>query len=460
MEFCDFSGANYDALFTGWSALTLQQGVTFSNSTLQYCTAGAARQSIMDTYGWKITDAGLALRCYNSNIQTPITQANFQTAINNCLTTNPEDGLCSDSEYGAIIDWDVSQVTDMREAFRGKISFNGDISEWDVSSVTDMSWMFYAADAFNQDISSWDVSNVTEMNCMFHAADAFNQPIGSWSVSSVTSMYRMFYNASLFNKDIGTWDLSNVTSMRKMFYRASAFNQDIGSWNVSSVTHMGEMFYVATSFNQDIGGWNVSNVTNMRYMFAYASSFNQDIGAWDVSNVTNTWNMFENASAFNQDIGAWDVSSVIDMGGMFLNSEISTDNYDNILIGWSQQALQRNVRLAAGGSINYCSAADARQSIIDTYGWTITDGGLDCATAGVEDENLLAISIYPNPTNNTLFISGNETPITVTIYNVLGKEVLSIKNTHKINVQALPSGVYVIRISDGVGQTNRKFIKN
>ena len=69
-------------------------------------------------------------------------------------------------------------------------------------------------------------------------------------------------------------------------------------------------------------------------------------------------------------------------------------------------------------------------------------------------------AIYPNPTSNTLFISGNETPITVAIYNVLGKEVLSIKNTNNINVQALPSGVYVIRISDGVGQTNRKFIKN
>ena len=84
----------------------------------------------------------------------------------------------------------------------------------------------------------------------------------------------------------------------------------------------------------------------------------------------------------------------------------------------------------------------------------------DCATAGLEDESLFAISIYPNPTNNTLFISGNETPIAVAIFNVLGKEVLSIKNTNNINVQALPSGVYVIRISDGVGQTNRKFIKN
>jgi len=105
-------------------------------------------------------------------------------------------------------------------------------------------------------------------------------------------------------------------------------------------------------------------------------------------------------------------------------------------------------------------AADARQSIIDTYGWTITDGVLDCATASIEDQTQLDISIYPNPTNNTLFISGNETPITVAIYNVLGKEVLSIKNTNNINVQALPSGVYVIRISDGIGQTNRKFIKN
>jgi hypothetical protein len=68
--------------------------------------------------------------------------------------------------------------------------------------------------------------------------------------------------------------------------------------------------------------------------------------------------------------------------------------------------------------------------------------------------------IYPNPTDNTLFITGNETPITVSIYNLLGKEVLSVKNTNNINVEALQSGVYVIRISDGVGQTNRKFIKN
>ena len=82
------------------------------------------------------------------------------------------------------------------------------------------------------------------------------------------------------------------------------------------------------------------------------------------------------------------------------------------------------------------------------------------SSLSTEDNTMNIIKVYPNPVKDKLFISGNETPITVAIYNVLGKEVLSIKNTNNINVQALPSGVYMIRISDGVGQTNRKFIKN
>lgn len=70
------------------------------------------------------------------------------------------------------------------------------------------------------------------------------------------------------------------------------------------------------------------------------------------------------------------------------------------------------------------------------------------------------LKVYPNPVKDKLFISGNKTPISISIFNVLGKEVISIKNTNNINVQALPSGVYMIRISDGIQQTAQKFIKN
>jgi surface protein len=269
----------------------------------------------------------------------------------------------------------------------------------------------------------------------------------------------MFQRADSFNQDIGGWNVSSVNNMFAMFYIASSFNKDISSWDVSSVTNMYQMFDNASSFNQNIGAWNVRSVTNTGYMFREAISFNQDIGAWDVSNVTNMKNMLQRADSFNQDISSWDVSSVTNMYQMFDNSGIAADNYDNILIGWAEQALQANVQFGVGNT-KYCIGVNARQSIKDTYGWFITDGGLECATAGLEDENLFTISIYPNPTNNTLFISGNESPIAVSIYNVLGKEVLSIKNTNNINIKALPSGVYTIRISDGMRQTNSKFIKN
>ena len=82
------------------------------------------------------------------------------------------------------------------------------------------------------------------------------------------------------------------------------------------------------------------------------------------------------------------------------------------------------------------------------------------SSLGVNDQNITNISIYPNPVIDKLFIQGLSNPTKISVYNILGKEVLSIKNPNNINVQALPSGMYMIRISDGMHQTNRKFIKN
>jgi gliding motility-associated-like protein len=259
---------------------------------------------------------------------TPITDANFQTAVNTCLSTNPVDGMCSNSEYGAMKDWDVSNVTIMSGAFSDSnlhasfdiTTFNGDISSWDVSSVTDMRSMFYSAKAFNGDLSSWDVSSVTDMERMFQSASAFNQDIGSWDVSSVTNMSSMFSGASAFNQDIGSWDVSSVTNMYSMFYYAEAFNGDLSSWDVSSVTDMSYMFYYADAFNGDLSSWDVSSVTNMGSMFNNAGAFNQNLSSWDVSSVTNMSYMFYSADAFNGDLSSWDVSSVTDMYGMFYDA--------------------------------------------------------------------------------------------------------------------------------------------
>ena len=323
---------------------------------------------------------------------------------------------------------------------------------------------------------------VTDMRCMFTYTTEipsgiiysdtillFNQNISSWDVSNVTLMGLMFYKASSFNQPIGNWNVSNATSMNSMFCNATSFNQPIGNWDVSSVNNMAGMFMfinvTSSAFNQPIGNWNVSNVTSMSSMFYGATSFNQPIGNWDVSSVNDMGTMFSQATSFNQPIGNWDVSSVVSMTSMFASAGLSTANYDALLIGWStispnETPLKPNVGFS-GGNSKYCNGATARASIISTYGWTITDAGLDCTSLDTETFDTVALKLYPNPVSNFLNIKF-ESNLIIQPYNVvdnLGRVVLNGKLNDvetTINVEQLSKGIYYLNVSDNSAS---KFIK-
>ena len=292
--------------------------------------------------------------------------------------------------------WNVSSVTDMGSIFALASSFNQPIDNWNVSSVTDMDHIFYQASSFNKSIDNWDVSSATTMRSMFSQASSFNQPIGSWDVSSVINMGGTFQRASAFNQPIDSWNVSRVIGMWGMFEQASMFNQPIGSWDVSRVISMGDMFKLASIFNQPIDSWNVSSVRYMTGMFEQASTFNQPLDSWNVSSVPDMDKLFYQASSFNQPIGSWNVSSVTSMDNMFFNVTLSTPNYDDLLLGWSQLSLQNGVTFD-GGNSKYSNAAAARQSIITNFAWTITDGGPG------SPGDLTLLSNAANPDNDGTF---------------------------------------------------------
>ncbi|WP_108247070.1 BspA family leucine-rich repeat surface protein [Muricauda brasiliensis] len=205
--------------------------------------------------------------------------------------------------------------------------------------------------------------------------------IDQWGSIEWQSFFKTFSNGKnmMYNAE-DVPDMSNVKSMQEMFLNAGAFNADLNGWNTSNVEIMLDVFRGATSFNGDISSWDTGNVIDMSRMFFGATSFNGDLSGWDTSNVTFMPAMFYEAASFDQSLGAWDISSVTSMADMLTNTAMSTDNYENTLIGWfvvdpDETQVPPNIKLGADG-VTYCSPI-GKNTLISQYGWTILDDGLD-----------------------------------------------------------------------------------
>ena len=149
----------------------------------------------------------LSLAAPAAAVFTPTDRKELKDAVDKCLLEKSS-GDCpmlantnvpsrqGYATYGAIGEWDVSQVTNMWGIFKDKTDFNQDISSWDVSEVTRMNLMFAFAKAFNQDLSPWDVSKVTNMQSMFMDASNFNHELcGCTWVESSANQVIMFSGA-------------------------------------------------------------------------------------------------------------------------------------------------------------------------------------------------------------------------------------------------------------------------
>ena len=85
-----------------------------------------------------------------------------------------------------------------------------------------------------------------------------------------------------------------------------------------------------------------------------------------------------------------------------------------------------------------------------------------CATANVDKNNLLEISLYPNPAKSELNISAKNVIENATIYSILGKKVKSftVNATSKsLDVSNLSKGIYILRYTANNAVGSMKFIK-
>jgi len=351
---------NYDNLLIGWSALQVQPNVTLDMGTISYLNnqqVVSARNTLANS--WTINDAG------------PINGIIFNINITQQQIGQPLAIVYLLAPSNVTIKWgDGSQNTGISQTGTQTHTYNSaQIFEVLIEMVQNSSLQSFSLSPTYTDINSY------VLNCSTSSINNFSSFNGTFSDCS---------NLTTVNIDNSVF--LNVSNMANMFNNASSFNSDISGWDVSSVTDMEGMFFYASSFNSDISAWDVSSVTTMYGMFNSASAFNSDISGWNVSSVTTMNSMFSLATSFNQNVGNWNVSNVNDMTDMFFGSGLSTNNYDNLLLGWSALQVQPAVTLDMG-TVEYSNTTpviSARDILTVNNNWTINDGGVTCFVYGTK----------------------------------------------------------------------------
>tara|TARA_B100000900_G_scaffold300281_1_gene258838 strand:+ start:4694 stop:6223 length:1530 start_codon:yes stop_codon:yes gene_type:complete len=97
--------------------------------------------------------------------------------------------------------------------------------------------------------------------------------------------------------------------------------------------------------------------------------------------------------------------------------------------------------------------------------WTaqLYDDEVPClGTAGLNDNEINNLKMFPNPANDYLnFATNSSENIDIQIFNVLGKSVLKLENVENIiNISELKSGLYFVKINLGVKSSIKRLIIN
>ena len=336
--------------------------------------------------------------------------------------------------------------------------FDSDIS--DLTGIEDFTALAYLGCSFNQ-LTSLDISNNTALTTL-HCR---NNQLTSLDVTNNTALIYLYCNSN----QLTSLDVTNNTALSGLF---CDYNQ-LTNIDVTNNTALSSL----SCENNQLTNIDVTNNTALSSL----SCENNQLTNIDVTNNT----ALSSLSCDGNQLTNIDVTNntALDILVCDGNQLTSLDLSNNIVLRWltcsNNQLTSLDVRNGYNTNIQdfvqfnstvnpnltciYVDDADysnANWPNIDPAS-TFVNNEAECEALSIGENALeLDVFVYPNPTDDYLFIEGNKNPISISIYNLLGAEVIANSNTDKINVSELSKGVYIIRISDGINQTDKKFIKN
>ncbi|WP_345274713.1 LuxR C-terminal-related transcriptional regulator [Flaviramulus aquimarinus] len=108
--------------------------------------------------------------------------------------------------------------------------------------------------------------------------------------------------------------------------------------------------------------------------------------------------------------------------------------------------------LATGGTTGTadCGAEPGTQFLNDTFesnGATLSNSNF---------ELLAGVTLYPNPAREVIFISSDQIIEKIELYDIIGKQILTTKETLEVRVNYLQKGLYLLKLYSGNTSVTKK----
>jgi hypothetical protein len=141
--------------------------------------------------------------------------------------------------------------------------------------------------------------------------------------------------------------------------------------------------------------------------------------------------------------------------GLINETVVPLDAAGNFTINYNSNNYPGGVHLQYGFSVKGINANPA----------TMAQNGfmrIGQAAAAAPSFALKPVMVYPNPATNVLNISSENAIESLSVYNLLGQQIIETKpgqNTAQVNVSNLTSGIYIVNTTIAGKQTATRFVK-
>ena len=300
----------------------------------------------------------------------------------------------------------------------------------------------------------------------------------NWSYSGANAFDGESDNASATTPfPIGTYSNTPPPSGNSVTVATSqAWNAYVNAFNVSDNGYAFGFPYTVSDLRATPTATSMTLEPNTAIWTAEASN-----SAWfDQGATTQTALLYIEASSYIEDntLAGSDLTFTGNVSVSDLGSEYTVVAFVKALdpnAGYATVVNNTADISSTGDFTTSATAAELAAGYIIQYGFSVTGPLADPAdttlgsvvigeaTAGVDDNSFVNVSVYPNPSNsNWNFRTGNTVITSVEVFNLLGKRVVSQNNNStelSISTQGLTSGIYIARITTEQGVKSVKLIR-